>query len=96
MDYNETIDKIITSILKQIKKAIDTKSHSDKTFKVRIIKQLGIGKYQVMYCGNPYTVSSTIQCELGDTVRVCAPCNNWQDLFIVENTSERLYKLDNR
>lgn len=96
MDYNEMIDKIITSILKQIKKAIDTKSRSDKTFKARIIKQLSVGKYQIMYCGNLYTVSSTVLCEIDDTVRVCAPCNNWQDLFVVENTSERAHILTNR
>ena len=26
---------------------------------------------------------------VGDMVRVCAPCNNWKDLFIVGSSSER-------
>ncbi|MCI8980860.1 MAG: hypothetical protein HFG78_00415 [Hungatella sp.] len=85
MDYNEIVNTITATILKQVKKALDTRSHSDKTFKAKITGQSGPGKYQILYCQNSYTVSSTIPCNNQDTVRVCAPCNNWQDLFVVEN-----------
>ena len=33
MDYNEIVNTITATILKQVKKALDTRSHSDKTFK---------------------------------------------------------------
>lgn len=90
MDYMEIINNFTSTILKQVKKAVDTKSYSDKTFRARITGPAGPGKYHVLYCGNPYTVSSAIPCEKEDTVRVCAPCNNWQDLFVVENITRSL------
>lgn len=85
MDYYKTVDKTVLSFLTYIKKAIDTKSYSDKTFTAKIADQAGPGKYKVLYCGNYYTVSSIIPCKNEDMVRVCAPCNNWQDLFVVQN-----------
>lgn len=80
--YDQVVKEMTNSILKIVKKSIDTKSYSDKTFKCRITDKIK-DKYQVLYCGNTYTVSSSIPCEVGDYVRVCAPCNNWNDLFIV-------------
>lgn len=81
-NYDEAVKTMTKSILKAIKKSIDTKSYSDKTFKCQITGKVK-DKYQILYCGNTYSVSSSIPCEIGDLVRVCAPCNNWNDLFIV-------------
>ena len=81
-DYVSFYKDFAETILTYVKKGIDTKSCSDKTFKCRITSKVN-DKYQVLYCGNTYMVSSSIACEIDDYVRVCAPCNNWNDLFIV-------------
>ena len=82
MSYSSFYKEFAETILSYVQKSIDTKSYSDKTFKCQITGKVK-DKYQVLYCGNIYTVSSSISCEIGDLVRVCAPCNNWNDLFIV-------------
>ena len=82
MNYSSFYKEFAETILSYVQKSIDTKSYSDKTFKCQITGKVK-DKYQVLYCGNIYTVSSSIPCEIGDYVRVCAPCNNWNDLFIV-------------
>lgn len=82
MSYASFYKEFAETILTYVKKSIDTKSYSDKTFKCQITGKVK-DKYQVLYCGNTYMVSSSIPCEIGDLVRVCAPCNNWNDLFIV-------------
>lgn len=91
MDYNEIVNNICSAVIKQIKKALDTRSYSDKTFTAKVVGQAGPGKYQILYHGNTYTVSSSLPCNKEDLVRVCAPCDNWQDLFVVDNiTGKRL------
>ena len=52
MDYNEIVNTITATILKQVKKALDTRSHSDTTFTAKITGQSGPGKYQTLYCQN--------------------------------------------
>ena len=58
------------------------------------------GKVKMYVCGPTavsYThldvykrqVSTTIPCSVDDFVRVCAPCNNWRELFVVENKTKR-------
>lgn len=86
MDYQKIIDDLSISVLESVKKAIENHSKSDKTFKAKVTEKINDGKYSVMYCGNSYTVSSHLLLEIGDYVRVCAPCNNWLDLFVVCKT----------
>lgn len=84
MDYSEGIKKLMGSYLSMMKQAIDQKSYSDKTFRAQVTSVLGPNIYAVKYCGNSYTVSSYTACQVGEMVRVCAPCNNWMDLYVVE------------
>lgn len=78
------INKITQSILENVKMALQ-KSNFDKTFKAKVT-EVSNGKVKVLYCNNTYTVSSSTTCKAGDYVMVCAPCNNWQDLFVVTKT----------
>lgn len=87
MDYSEGIKNLMATYLSMMKQAVEQKSYSDKTFKAQIISSVRPQEFTVRYCGNIYTVSSSIVCNVGDTVRVCAPCNNWNDLYVVENKS---------
>lgn len=83
MDFVNIIQGMIESTLKTMRDCVDNKSHSDKTFTCKITEKISAGKYKVLYCGGTYTVSSSTAYQVGDYVRVCAPCNNWRDLFVV-------------
>lgn len=82
MDYIPLIKEIAEAILTIQKNGLDTKSFSDKTFTCKITEKSN-NNYKVLYCGNTYSVTSSESYTVGDYVRVCSPCNNWNDLFIV-------------
>ena len=80
------------SILSKIEQAVNEKGRYDKTFTANISQKISDTKAMITYNGIVYTVRSTIPFNDGDLVRVCAPCNNWNDLFVVENrTSAGIY-----
>lgn len=83
-DYNPILREMAKAYVTVLKKLEDV-AHSDRTFTCQIVGKVK-NKYQVKYNGQIYVVSSSIPCENGDYVRVCAPCNNWEDLFIVCKT----------
>lgn len=87
---NKAIDIMVSSILKNIKKAINGEGKYDKTFTANVVSVLnGEGKCGIVYNGSHYTASTTIVVKELDMVRVCAPMNNWGDLFVVENCSAK-------
>ena len=43
-------------------------------------------KYKVLVNGATHVVSSSIECNVGDYVWVCAPCGNINNMFIVCKT----------
>lgn len=81
MNYREVIDELTKSVQESISK-IKYSLNYDVTFKARIEETAGGGKYHIRYRGQRYSASSSIPCAAGDYVRVCAPQNNWNDLFI--------------
>ena len=85
MNYSQAIQKIADTITAQIHNMIKSKSYSDKTFTAKVTEIVNTSKCRVLYCGNTITVSTTIPVEIGNIVRVCAPCNNWKDLYVIEN-----------
>lgn len=82
MNYSKNIDKIITSILSEVLHIIKG-AKFDKTFKAKIIEKTDEGKYLILYMGNQYYAVCHAALNTGDIVRVCAPQNNWNELFIV-------------
>lgn len=87
-NYSETIKQITHAMVESFGK----REKYDKTFTAKIT-EVSDKKYKVLYCGNSYTVSSSMVCSVGDIVRVCAPCDNWLDLFVVENKTASEVKL---
>lgn len=85
MNSNEYAE-IVRKMAKLMADAFEKKDQSDKTIKTRIIATKGNGKYEILYSGNKYIVSSSISCNINDYVWVCAPCNNWNNLFVVCKT----------
>lgn len=58
-------------------------SKYDKTFKAQVIGKASEGKYRIRYKGKEYTASCQASLSSEQIVRVCAPQNDWSDLFIV-------------
>lgn len=85
MNNNEYAE-IARILAKLMADAFDKKDQSDKTIKAKVITVKGNGKYEVLYSGKTHTVSSSIPCTTNDYVWVCAPCNNWNNLFVVCKT----------
>lgn len=70
----------------QMKKLIEnqiSQAKVDHTFKAVVIKKISNDRYQVQYQRKKYTAMANKTYSVGDVVRVCAPCNDWSDLFIV-------------
>lgn len=83
--YTDATKEIIDSILSGVKDGIEVLSNGDKTFKARIVELTSPARCKVLHNGVNYTVISNVYCEVGDLVRVCAPCNNWKELYISAN-----------
>ena len=89
MRYSQTIQKVADIIIDQMDNMIKKQTYSDKTFTTKVTEIVNTSKCKVLYCGNTYTVSTVVSVDIGDIVRVCAPCNNWRDLFVVENKTKK-------
>ena len=61
---------------------------------VQVKRQLPDGRYEVLYRGNYYAASSSFQLTAGQIVRVCAPQNNWNDLFILTGYNSSAVRQD--
>lgn len=84
MDYQKVINKISSTILANVNKAI-AKANFDVTFRGKIKKNLGNGRYQVERNGVNYIVKSDGSYNVDDLVYVCAPMNRWEDLFFLND-----------
>lgn len=82
VNYDEIIKNIVSSLRENIKILIN-KSKFDRTFKATVIGNIKGNKYQVLYKGEKYTVTSDVTLVTDQIVRVCAPQNNWSELFVV-------------
>lgn len=93
INYPEVVNDMANKIIAQVFSMIQAKSYSDKTFTAKVTEVISADKVRVQYCGSLYTASTTIPCSPEHIVRVCAPCNNWRELFIIENrTSGRTFE----
>lgn len=89
MDYQEIIERITGAIIGQIKQMLPSLP-VDRTFKTKITNVISLQKYEVFYKGKNYEVSSPTTFKVGDGVWVCAPQNNWNDLFIIGKTAGKI------
>ena len=60
----------------------------DRSFRAKVTEVVQTDKVRVLHNGKTYTVYSSIFCEVDDMVRVCVPCGNWQELYVIENRSK--------
>lgn len=82
LNYDEII-KNIASNLRESFKSILSKAKFDKTFKAKVIENVKDNKYKVLYKGQEYTATSEADLTENQIVKVCAPQNNWNELFVI-------------
>lgn len=81
-EYTKIISDLAATVREAIKSELSKASY-DKTFKGKVVENPSTGKYVVLYKNKKYTLSYSGTLSIGQTVRVCAPQNNWNDLFII-------------
>ena len=82
MNYNKIIDEMTSSIAEFLDSYLKNKAPFDKTFKAKVIGKISNERYQILYKGNKYTVSSSAPLSTDQIIRVCAPQNNWSELYV--------------
>lgn len=81
MNYSEIIDILTNTIADYFSSVKDTFSY-DRTFKARVVSPPVNGYCKVLYNKKELRANTSIPCQAGDYVMVCAPKNNWSELFI--------------
>lgn len=72
-------------IYKDIERMVTEKTRNmsyDKTFRAKIVDQISTNKYTILYKNKGYPASCGWNVKIGDAVWVCAPRNNWNELYI--------------
>ena len=81
-NYDEIIKNIVSSLRENIQTLIN-RANFDKTFKAKVIGHINDNKYQILYKGQKHTVTSEVVLTTNQIVHVCAPQNNWSELFVL-------------
>ena len=85
INYDEILRSMAASLRDSFKTLLN-RAKFDKTFKAKIVSNLGNNKYQILYKGENYTVTSNMSLNIDQMVFVCAPQNNWSELFVVQTS----------
>lgn len=80
-NYTEIFKNVISMVQEMISKSIN-KAAYDKTFRAIVINKLANNRYEIEYKGNRYSARCKIPLDSGSIVTVCAPQNNWNELYI--------------
>jgi len=65
----------------------------DRTFRAKVVSQVSDGKYTILYKKKEYIAKSDINLNIGDLVWLCAPCSNWDELYVQTSTSGKYLPL---
>ncbi|MBT9778838.1 hypothetical protein GPL15_20370 [Clostridium sp. MCC353] len=89
INYRQIIDEVSSSIGDYLDNYLNKNAKFDRTFKAKIIGKISDGRYEISYRGKTFAASCDAQLSTNQIVIVCAPQNNWSELFIqtVNNTS---------
>lgn len=84
INYDEIIKNIVSSLKESFKILLD-RANFDRTFKAKVISKINENKYQILYKGQKHTVTSDSTLSINQIIKVCAPQNNWSELFVVNS-----------
>lgn len=82
MNLQDVYKKLVEDIHYLFKNAAETMKF-DRTFRAKVIGSAFKGKYTISYKNRTLTAKCSQNLHPNDTVWVCAPCNDWNSLFIL-------------
>jgi len=92
--------RVFEEIIKDISMLIDIKIKNinrDITFKATVIEKVSDTKYKILYKKQYHTAWCLAKLVIGSTVHVCAPGNDWSELFINQScTRKEFEELNNK
>lgn len=88
MDYTPIIKGMADSMAAEL----GSRVKADQTFSGMVTQQVNSCEYKIRYRDSEVKAVSSIPCETGDYVWVCAPMGNWNELFIVGKKPSRNVK----
>lgn len=83
---NNEYGMIIREMTEVMKKAFYRPDKYDHTYIMKVVEVIDASHYRVNYNGGLRKATSSIPLNIDDNVWVCAPCNNWDNLFVVCKT----------
>lgn len=90
MDFTQIIKDMAQGLMEAFDYKLKIAAY-DKTFKAEIIERVSDGKYRILYKHKYYTARGWLDFKNGELVRVCAPENNWSELFIQTADHNKAY-----
>lgn len=84
MDYTDVIKNLCEAIYKNVEN-MGEKLKFDRTFSAIVVGIKSNGKCIVEYQDKKYTCDYSAIVREGDRVKICAPNNNWNRLFVISN-----------
>ena len=82
MNLQDVYKKLVEDIHYLFKNATETMKF-DRTFRAKVIGPAAKGKYTISYKNRTLRGRGNQNLLPNDTVWVCAPCNDWNSLFIL-------------
>lgn len=86
--YSENMIAAMTEAIRIMVNQFISKAKYDVTFRAMVITKKDTNKYEIEYRGKRYVLQSRIPLTDGDFVTVCAPQNNWSNLYIQLNAND--------
>ena len=84
MDYTAIIKELCDAIYNNIQRMAE-KFKFDRTFDAVVKEVRSKSKCVVNYMGRNFTVDYSSIVKVGDRVKICAPKNDWNQLYVVFN-----------
>ena len=87
--------RVFEEIIKDISMLIDIKIKNinrDITFKATVIEKVSDTKYKILYKKQYHTAWCLAKLVIGSTVHVCAPGNDWSELFINQSCTRKEFE----
>lgn len=95
MEINVDINSIYQKLAEEISYVADKKDKEikrDFTFGAQVTGVTDKGKYEIQYKGKTYSARCDIPLSSGAWVNVCAPQNNWSELYIQDGGIKVLHQ----
>lgn len=85
--YNKIADDVAIFVENKVKNI-----SRDITFKAQVVEKISDEKYKILYKKQYHTAWCLANLTIGSIVRVCAPGNDWNELFINQSCTRKEFE----